>query len=56
MVRRLSVETTGQGLFEITRRVEKVLEEEKLQEGLCTLFLRHTSASLIVQDVLHLAA
>lgn len=50
MVRRLSIETTGQGLFEITRRVEKVLDEVRVQEGLCTLFLRHTSASLIVQE------
>lgn len=50
MVRRLSLETTGQGLFEITRQVEEVVHEENLQEGLCTVFLRHTSASLVIQE------
>ncbi len=50
MVRRLTVETTGQGLHDITREVEKVLQKESVREGLCTLFLRHTSASLLVQE------
>jgi secondary thiamine-phosphate synthase enzyme len=35
---------------EITREVEKILQKEGIQEGLCTLFLRHTSASLVVQE------
>jgi secondary thiamine-phosphate synthase enzyme len=35
---------------EITREVEKILQGEGIQEGLCTLFLRHTSASLVVQE------
>ena len=50
MVRRLTVETTGKGLHDITREVEKVLQKENVREGLCTLFLRHTSASLLVQE------
>ena len=50
MVRRLTVETSGQGLREITREVQKVLAEAKIREGLCTLFLRHTSASLVIQE------
>lgn len=35
---------------EITREVENILQGEGIQEGLCTLFLRHTSASLVVQE------
>ena len=50
MVRHLTIETSGQGMREITREVEKILQGEGIQEGLCTLFLRHTSASLVVQE------
>jgi len=50
MVRRLTVETTGQGLREITREVAAAVREAGLDEGLCTLFIRHTSASLLVQE------
>ena len=50
MVRHITVETSGQGLREITREVEKIVQGEGIQEGLCTLFLRHTSASLVVQE------
>jgi secondary thiamine-phosphate synthase enzyme len=50
MVKHLTIETRGQGLREITREVEKILQDESIQEGLCTLFLRHTSASLVVQE------
>ena len=50
MVRQLTIETSGQGLREITREVEKIVNAEEIQEGLCTLFLRHTSASLVIQE------
>ena len=50
MVRHLTVRTSGQGLHEITRDVEEIIEKHNLQDGLCTLFLRHTSASLVVQE------
>lgn len=50
MLRRLTVETTGQGLREITREVQTAVTEGKLAEGLCTLFVRHTSASLVIQE------
>lgn len=50
MVRHITVETSGQGLREITREVEKIVQGEGIQEGLCTLFLRHTSASLVIQE------
>ena len=50
MLRWLTVETTGQGLREITREVQMAVTEGKLAEGLCTLFVRHTSASLVIQE------
>lgn len=56
MVRRLTFQTSGQGLYEITDEVRAAVAEslDRSQdgnaEGLCTLFLRHTSASLTVQE------
>jgi secondary thiamine-phosphate synthase enzyme len=50
MVRHITIETSGQGMREITHEVEKIVQGEGIQEGLCTLFLRHTSASLVVQE------
>lgn len=50
MVTRLRIETRGRGLHEITAQVEAVVARTGLAEGLCTLFLRHTSASLLVQE------
>jgi len=44
------VESTGQGLFEFTRRVDAVVSASFLQTGLCTVFVRHTSASLTIQE------
>ncbi len=50
MVERFSVTTAGRGLHEITREVQSIIEESGLQEGLCTLFVQHTSASLVIQE------
>jgi len=47
MVEKISVETRGQGLYEITAQVRPLV---KVDEGLCTLFVRHTSASLVIQE------
>lgn len=46
----LQVTTRGKGLFEITAEVESWLEKQGIQTGLLTLFIRHTSASLTVQE------
>ena len=46
----LSVETTGEGFFEITREVARFLEKINARDGAVLLFLRHTSASLVVQE------
>jgi len=50
MVKHFTVATNGQGLHEITRNVQRIVTEEKIQDGLCTVFLRHTSASLVIQE------
>jgi secondary thiamine-phosphate synthase enzyme len=50
MIRRLTVRAPAQGLHEITREVRRVVAEAGLEEGLCTLYVRHTSASLIIQE------
>jgi secondary thiamine-phosphate synthase enzyme len=50
MVARLRVATRGRGLHEITGEVQGVVARCGVAEGLCTLFIRHTSASLLVQE------
>lgn len=46
----LSIETRGQGLIEITGEVSDWVGRQGMREGLLTLFCRHTSASLLVQE------
>ncbi len=46
----LSIHTNGQGLHEITSEVRQVVQDVKIADGLCTLFVRHTSASLTIQE------
>ena len=40
--------TRGRGTYEITEQVEQIVRESTLSQGLCTIFLHHTSASLIL--------
>jgi secondary thiamine-phosphate synthase enzyme len=46
----LEIATSGQGLYEITREVVRWVSEREMDEGLLTLFCRHTSASLLIQE------
>ena len=46
----LRIETRGRGLTEFTDRVVASLRETRLRDGLLTLFIRHTSASLLIQE------
>ncbi len=46
----VSLETGGQGLYDITHKVGEVVSEHRMREGLVTVFLRHTSASLLIQE------
>ena len=50
MVKQLWFETPGQGLHEITAKVAAVVDAAGIDEGLCTVFVRHTSASLVIQE------
>ena len=46
----LSVSTTGRGLYEITGSVERRAGERGIRQGLLTVFVQHTSASLTIQE------
>jgi secondary thiamine-phosphate synthase enzyme len=46
----LSVQTAGEGFIDITREVARFLGEIKARDGAVFIFLRHTSASLVVQE------
>src|SRR2546423_11274145 len=46
----LAFDTRGRGLLEITRPVADWTSESGMESGLLTLFVRHTSASLVVQE------
>jgi len=46
----ISLQTNGQGLYEISHNISQLISESKIEIGLATLFVRHTSCSLIVQE------
>ena len=46
----LRITTTGKSLYNITSKIEAIVAESSVKMGLCTLFLRHTSASLLIQE------
>jgi secondary thiamine-phosphate synthase enzyme len=45
---RLEVATRGRGSFDITAEVQRVVADAGIRDGLCTVFVHHTSASVIV--------
>jgi secondary thiamine-phosphate synthase enzyme len=54
MVKKISFRPSGQGLHDITRQIAEVVagvvQGSGAREGLCTVFLQHTSASLTIQE------
>ncbi len=46
----LQIRTTGKGLHEITSLVRQEIHNWQVLEGMCTLFLQHTSASLLISE------
>jgi secondary thiamine-phosphate synthase enzyme len=46
----LAVDTAGAGFIEITREARKFLERAGARDGVLFLFIRHTSASLVIQE------
>jgi secondary thiamine-phosphate synthase enzyme len=49
-VGQLSIATRGSGLVEVTRQVASWLDDQGVDDGLLTVFCRHTSASLLINE------
>jgi secondary thiamine-phosphate synthase enzyme len=46
----LTIETSGQGLWEMTAQAASVVTDSGVRDGVCVLFVQHTSASLTIQE------
>ncbi|MCL4704364.1 secondary thiamine-phosphate synthase enzyme YjbQ [bacterium] len=46
----LALATSGKGLYDFTNEVARWLTDIKAQSGLLTVFVQHTSASLLIQE------
>jgi secondary thiamine-phosphate synthase enzyme len=49
-VYKLEISTRGQGLYEFTSSIREWLGQQGIETGLLTVFCRHTSASLLIQE------
>ncbi|WP_198266377.1 secondary thiamine-phosphate synthase enzyme YjbQ [sulfur-oxidizing endosymbiont of Gigantopelta aegis] len=50
MIESIKIGVSGQGLHNITESIDRVIHHANIIEGLCTVFVQHTSASLIIQE------
>ena len=50
MIQTLHLTPKGPGLYEITADVAEAVAASEMSEGLCTVFVRHTSCSLVIQE------
>ncbi len=50
MITKLNIATQGKGLYELTQKLQQTVRDSGLDSGLCTVFIRHTSASLAIQE------
>ena len=50
VVREVTIQTPGRGLLEVTSEIAANVRSAGLSAGLCTIFIRHTSASLTIQE------
>lgn len=46
----IRIQTNGKSLHKITSKIEKIVSDANIKTGLCTIFVRHTSASLVIQE------
>ena len=46
----LIIKTGGRSLLDITNKVQLVVADSGVKEGLCTVFIEHTSASLLISE------
>ncbi len=44
----ISIQTQGRGTIDVTNEVEQLVSQSNIKDGLCNLFIQHTSASLIL--------
>jgi secondary thiamine-phosphate synthase enzyme len=49
-IEEIAIATRGRGFYEITDQAETIVREQKIDRGLATLHLQHTSASLLIQE------
>lgn len=50
MIETLNIAVAGQGLHSFTSQVQQLVQDSSSEQGLCTLFIQHTSASLLIQE------
>jgi len=50
VIHQLEVKTRGKGLYPFTREVAQWVASKKIATGLLTIFIQHTSASLVIQE------
>ncbi len=50
MIKTLAIQVKQQGLHSFTRQLQQLLATLDLNEGLCSVFIQHTSASLLIQE------
>jgi secondary thiamine-phosphate synthase enzyme len=50
MLQTITVHTRGRGLHELTQEVRLLARQSALRQGLCTVFVQHTSCSLLIQE------
>lgn len=50
MIRNIDITVSGQGLHLFTEKVSSLVQSAGIEQGLCTLFVQHTSASLLIQE------
>lgn len=48
--KRITIETDGRGFYDITGRLGRAVADSHLEHGLCHVFIRHTSASLLITE------
>jgi secondary thiamine-phosphate synthase enzyme len=46
----LSISTSGKGLYPFTREVDSLISGWRVSEGMCYLYIQHTSASLVISE------
>ena len=50
MIKTIQLPSKGQGLHEITHDINNIISASSQDDGLCTIFIKHTSCSLTIQE------